>query len=126
MNDNDLIQAIYDAETFAHQGRVLDCDTAYFLRKAAERLAELTQPQPIETAPKDGTRIFVLGGDMGTELNYYGSPNLGTLVSYREIAEESPWQIENTCYYGAWVKDPTHWLPCVKVDPSSLGGVNEK
>ncbi len=65
-SDNDLIQAIYDAETFVHQGRVLGCDTAYLLRKAAERLSELTQPQPIETAPVD-ILISIKAEGLGSE-----------------------------------------------------------
>ncbi len=101
MNDKDLIEAL------RREGKLSGKNTPINL--AAVRLAELTQPQLIETAPKDGQRLIGLAWDGDGYLN-------------QTIME---------CRIGVWTDPndwsdikftPTHWLPCVKVDPASLGG----
>jgi hypothetical protein len=97
------------------------------LNEVADRLAELTQPQPIETAPRDGTEINVFGGRLPTlngEASILNDTPCGTRASWLDakICEPSGWVGDN------WqqVLDPTHWLPCVKVDPASLGGQEDE
>ena len=58
----------------------------------------MTEWQPIETAPKDGTRV------LAWEYPYY------TVVFWDDDEEEpyTPcWKIS----YGGDIMDPTHWMP---------------
>ena len=65
-----------------------------------ERLRALTTPQPIETAPKDGTRFIAY-------------------QKYRDVC--GCWWMETEGWCG-WQNDadsepePTHWLPLPKVE----------
>jgi hypothetical protein len=72
----------------------------------------MSEWQPIETAPKDGTRI----------LGYDGSTVSGTYWhdSFREWRNESEAAGDNHGWYGhdRWV--PTHWQPLP--EPPSAGG----
>lgn len=70
------------------------------LLKEVERLRQLTTPQPIETAPKDGTRFIAY-------------------QKYRDVC--GCWWMETEGWCG-WQNDadsepePTHWLPLPKVE----------
>jgi hypothetical protein len=86
------------------------------LNEVADRLAELTQPQPIETAPRDGTYVRLQIGK-----SFFVT---GCWLTDTDDDEDGQW-----CYACEEGEDvyhikthPTHWLPCVKVDPASLGG----
>ena len=76
------------------------------LHEVADRLAELTQPQPIETAPRDGTLINLFWPHSPNGKVGGFDPDLGLLFYNGAVEEESP----------------THWLPCVQVDMATLEG----
>ncbi|MFN8993216.1 MAG: DUF551 domain-containing protein, partial [Pseudomonadota bacterium] len=59
--------------------------------------------QPIETAPKEG-RILVYGGTWEGELG--GKEPARVALVYAESL-----CVADTCYYDAWIVDPTHWMP---------------
>ena len=59
--------------------------------------------QPIETAPKDG-RILVYGGTLENDLR--GKEPSGIALVYAETL-----CVADTCYYDAWIVEPTHWMP---------------
>lgn len=67
--------------------------------------------QPIETAPRDGTKIMVIGGmaeeDDGTW--DYQPLNIPMIVEYRVHY----WQCIRNCYMTA--VNPTHWMPLPKL-----------
>lgn len=64
------------------------------------------QPQPMATAPKDGTRVlawwppFNEAGDNGGWVTTWWETNAGGLTGW-----ESPWE------YADLDSPPTHWLP---------------
>jgi hypothetical protein len=72
-----------------------------------------TQWQPIETAPKDRP-ILVSGGKVNNELGGCWK-NDGWVKVYWDNEDwqepEKRWQVCDTCYYGVWVENPTHWMP---------------
>lgn len=114
LSDIELIYACLEHEISGHQ----DKDVV----KAGERLRELTQPQPIETAPRDGTEIILFGGTLPAINGESSLPNdstCGTKAGFlnAKICEPSGWVGDN------WqrVLNPTHWLPCVTVDLANLG-----
>ena len=77
------------------------------LHEVADRLAELTQPQPIETAPRDGTPFnayWSFEPNVGRQKYIAGRHNL--LMSFGDKVHPTP----------------THWLPCVQVDMAKLEG----
>jgi hypothetical protein len=64
--------------------------------------------QPIETAPAEGPYL-VYGGTCFSELNDEGETALVTKVEGRDGAYY--FNVADVCYYGVWVKNPTHWMP---------------
>ena len=100
-------------------------DTNHVIASLLGILAELTQPQPIETAPRDGTEIQVLGGSLMPKAAYpdgvYGK-NKRSLATWLETDEGGFWQINKDGYFLRYVAKPTHWLPCVQVDIATLEG----
>lgn len=99
-----------------------DTDTSEVerLREEVERLRALLTPQPIETAPKNGTRI------------------LGYDASFEDSCSEAPWQpvfwsesLYQACEvppswlssdYNHEERRPTHWLPIPRRPLLSQGG----
>ena len=59
--------------------------------------------QPIKTAPKDETRILVVGGKIIGEL-YDGEDLIIPVVAYYD----GEWRAEHTCYYSVKAENPTH------------------
>lgn len=66
--------------------------------------------QPIETAPKDGTRVLI-SCDHGEFIAYW-SDNASLERCHRGPA----WQIFDCedCWYSWAVEEPTHWMPLPK------------
>ena len=121
MNDKELVQAIYTAEYAILEGWLLHIDDAEALRKAADRLEELTQPRPIETAPKDGTPIHVFGGTLYCRFTGQRSRNsnhFGFVAQHRDylLPKDTDNKRNGWCSAEGVVEAPTHWLPCVKVE----------
>lgn len=72
--------------------------------------------QPIETAPKDGTKIIVYGQWAG-EISGVDEDGQIMIASYiygnsDHIGFE--WDVEGSDAYSAWAK-PTHWMPLLAV-----------
>lgn len=68
----------------------------------------MTDWQPIETAPKDGTRILLLGKE-------YGEPkvSIGAYQDNKVWSDESSTTDDGYGWYGHdnWSPTPTHWMP---------------
>lgn len=107
MNDKQLIEAL------RRKGKMSGKNT--LINKAADRLAELTQPQPIETALKS-EHVLLFGGELHDDETGEVYQNDSCVIAYRDY---SMWHLR---FGDVLVVNPTHWLPCVKVDPASLGG----
>jgi hypothetical protein len=119
MNDNDLIEELLANVNYAKCGYAVDDEV---MRKAAERLSELTQPQPIETAPV-GIQLTVFGGTIRGRIDECEPANVDGVTAIRS-SKCAAWEV--TASRKVVVK-PTHWLPCVKIDTTKLGGkVNEQ
>ena len=71
----------------------------------------MTDWQPIETAPRDGTWILLTGGSI--EYSWDGDSQPAAVVGQYAIALTTErWQFAwyDGGYYGEYV-DPTHWMP---------------
>ena len=80
----------------------------------------MTQWQPIETAPRDGTTILVCGGMWVGEFS--GEFPLGGVAMVTFLGDT--WAVDNTEYYGPTIHNPTHWMP-LPPDPNEIGeGLN--
>lgn len=69
--------------------------------------------QPIETAPKDGTRILAFDPECGTEICY---PKMfpRPVDGYSESWPRDKWEIFRDDKYApghTWSFYPTHWMP---------------
>jgi len=69
--------------------------------------------KPIETAPKDETRILVIGGMIEHEkcFSSYNEP-LKIPMLVENICGE--WLSVHSMYYTVKAKNPTHWMPLPK------------
>lgn len=93
------------------------------LYELADRLAELTQPQPIETAPR-GQWIRAFGGTLAKphhaeEAKVKPAPDTGidARIGFGN------WYTNTDDYF---VTPPSHWLPCVGVDVDALEGKGDE
>lgn len=78
-----------------------------------EQALEQMQWQPIETAPKDGTKILAINGN-GEGYNSYGDACLlnEIVIVYYDLkdGEEYAWRVPHCCDGVSWIT-PTHWMP---------------
>ena len=76
----------------------------------------MSEWQPIETAPKDGTLIMGWGVWAG-EVNGPDDKLCQLVISWKFDGRTDyagfNWQVEGTDGYAAWMK-PTHWKPLSK------------
>jgi hypothetical protein len=107
MSDSDrdnLITAIGDAldVAFEAEGRVFDPGQKESLAHSAltviDRLRALTKWQPIETAPKDGTRVDVCFGKNRVTDVFFRRGNWAKEIGYPVVTK-------------VFFEQPTHWMP---------------
>ena len=114
--DKKLIAALrLVASDYASEEGVIEA----LLNEAADRLAELTQPQPIETAPV-GVLVRAFGGMIEDEHDEQNKNTRG--VTVMRDYPNGAWCVD--CSFDVVIK-PTHWLPCVKVDIATLEGKSD-
>lgn len=85
------------------------------LYELADRLAELTQPQPIETAPTS-QHVLLFGGKLHDDETGEVYENDSCVIAYCDM---STWKLR---FGDVFVINPTHWLPCVQVAINALEG----
>lgn len=67
--------------------------------------------QPIETAPRDGTCIWIFGGILEGEISRGWANDEGT-KAYCSGGHGLPeWILPDTVGYQVVCHDPTHWMP---------------
>lgn len=76
----------------------------------------MTQWQPIETLPKDWKRILVFGVKTGELSGEAEHPDIW--LCENEIGNGT-FCIVGCDYYGAWVYNPTQWMP-VSPPPATI------
>lgn len=79
-------------------------------------IRELSSPtwQPIETAPKDGTRFLATGGGLGCHIDF---------ASYNDRVgcwNTTDFTLDDTDYEPEGYNRPTHWMP-LPPPPESSG-----
>lgn len=110
---SDLIERLRHTNLYESSG-----DESALGEEAADEIERLQaalraqQPQPIATAPRDGTPILVLGGT-------FTDHDDATFTYKGECEEAAIAQWHKDCWYGATLEGhdnfrehfPTHWLP---------------
>lgn len=80
-----------------------------------QRKEAMMQWQPIETAPKDGTKIIGWNAEFGarqTKMNFYGLGSIGYAEWERgEGTKESGWDWTEPKNNWGFSWNPTHWMP---------------
>jgi hypothetical protein len=68
--------------------------------------------QPIETAPRDGTKILVCGGILQDAIHGDKTPlDSWALVFWEKSLEGGDWLVAHSYYYYPVILNPTHWMP---------------
>ena len=71
--------------------------------------------QPIETAPKDGTRVLLFGGEQEVWKSQRDSKAGPMVVGWADGTEygEQAWRFctYDSGFYGRLDTQPTHWMP---------------
>lgn len=88
------------------------------IAEQADEVAVMTEWQPIDTAPKDGSWILLLHGETIpgvplVEVASFGDGLSAEELGYREFAKYGAWVIWNASdnWYLVDVAEPTHWMP---------------
>ena len=85
------------------------------LPQRKRKAREMSEWQPIETAPKDGTRILVSFGTMGVWLvswdtpEWWGSHDDGSGIWCTDDNKHGPYALRG--YNDDGPRAPTHWMP---------------
>lgn len=69
------------------------------------KFEDVPQWQPIETAPKDGTRIHAWNGDYQTTIYWYRAPKPPYQPGWAQV------QGLRDEFYDDGMWNPTHWMP---------------
>jgi hypothetical protein len=72
----------------------------------------------MESAPKDGTRILVVGGEWNGDVSTSCSNHMAVMVEWLGLQ----WSVCDTDYYSAWITNPTHWQPSPLPPPPETMG----
>ena len=126
--DHKLIAALRErakdappVDTFRHHTVSASIVSVPLLNEVADRLAELTQPQPTETG-RAMPWVRCYGGkileDNGEEI---ANDTNGVIACTPD--GHNPWLIQLSA---CTLISPTHWLPCVKVDMATLEGKGDE
>lgn len=104
--------------------------TAEFAKTMSE-LESASQPgggwQPIETAPKDGTRILARNDSYGTRETYWCLYGDGSIAKQLFVQGKGPdgsweWSEPQNFWASSWV--PTHWMPLPDAPSAGNGGAD--
>ncbi len=94
-----------------HDGHSSDTHVKWCIlcHEAADEIERLRNPwQPIETAPRDGTRVDLYGTRNG-EPRRFPDASFRNNVVLGDVVDEYSWHHPNRDVYGEFVY--THWMP---------------
>ena len=108
----DALRALVEVSVAYHGIPLVAPITEVYTRAVDDRLAAMSVSpwQPIETAPRDGTKILVFHPDMGVEITEWYEI---TQTNYVEF-EGGLYRKERAIFYAGWNNNghhATHWQP---------------